>query len=138
MMKSVAVALAALAVMGGEARAETETSRRTMVVEWFHMPRKTERLLAHQQATLPGATLSYLRWDDGDRMFVFRFDSGIACSTHVERGDIARLTCGLGEAYYDLEQRPGMNAKVEHVTNEPVAPAAERKSEPAPKAKVRL
>lgn len=140
MMKTRLVGLLAVALgllASGEASAGE--TRRTMNLEWFHMPRRDAKVLIYQQAELPNAKLTFMRWSDGDRAFLLEFEHGVQCSTFAKDGTPAHLTCGFRAAYYDLVQHPGKNAKLEWVVDEPSEPAADKQPAPtAPKAKVRL
>lgn len=141
MVRWMLVALAAAAGFVGEARAE-DMRRLTIELDWRHVPRKTDGSdppVSSQAATVPGATVRYLRFRDGGRTFGIDYDSGMRCTVTAEKGATAAMTCGTPAAYFSLLQFPGQQTRLEWVfDNDQNKPAAERESAPAPKVKVKL
>ena len=108
-------AVAAVVCLAGETRAGDEV-RLTIDLEWHHLPRNS-KVESRQSARLPGASVEYWRYTNGVRSYAISFDDGVTCSTYAGENNVVALECGRKRnAFFDLTQAPGRQAKVEWVT----------------------
>lgn len=122
MVRWMAVAVAAVVGLMGEARAESWKQDVELVWEKSHDKRPN---VVSLMAKVPNAKLLWVRNRDGGRYIAITYSDGNFCQTGatVEAADRGMsASCGGSNGYYLMQQVPGSDPTLSWHTNNPASP----------------
>lgn len=122
----IAVAVAAAAGFGGQARAAGGWKRAVSLVWEKSQDARTD--VVSLVATVPNAKLLWVRDSDGGRYIAITYSDGNFCQDAAtgesERGLSA--SCGADNGYYMMRQVPGSEPTLSWFTNDPGSPVGSK------------
>lgn len=89
-------------------KAEPEPSRRALAIQWVKQSRPDRRTAA--SARVPGATLTFVEFNNGFQNIAFQFDNGNICFGSAQAMKQLFMICGTNDARYELSRKEGSSA----------------------------
>lgn len=100
--------LSGVLVLPCQGRAEPEPQRKTLSIQWVKQKRADRRTAA--SARVPGATLTFVEFNNGFQNIAFQFDNGNICFGSAQAQKQLFMICGTNDARYELSRKEGGTA----------------------------
>jgi hypothetical protein len=91
-------------------KADPEPQRKTLSIQWVKQSRPDRRTAA--TARIPGATLTFVEFNNGFQNIAFQFDNGNICFGSAQSMKQLFMICGTNGARYELSRKEGASAFV--------------------------
>jgi hypothetical protein len=88
--------------------ADPEPQRKTLSIQWVKQRRPDRRTAA--SARIPGATLTFVEFNNGFQNIAFQFDNGNICFGSAQAMKQLFMICGTNNARYELSRKEGASA----------------------------
>jgi hypothetical protein len=89
-------------------KADPEPLRKTLSIQWVKQKRPDRRTAA--SARIPGATLTFVEFNNGFQNIAFQFDNGNICFGSAQAMKQLFMICGTNSARYELSRKEGSSA----------------------------
>lgn len=100
--------LSHLLVLPCQSKAEPEPQRKTLSIQWVKQRRPDRRTAA--SARIPGATLTFVEFNNGFQNIAFQFDNGNICFGSAQALKQLFMICGASTERYELSRKEGESA----------------------------
>jgi hypothetical protein len=100
--------LSRLLVLPCHSKLDPEPQRKTLAIQWVKQRRPDRRTAA--SARVPGATLTFVEFNNGFQNIAFQFDNGNICFGSAQALEQLFMICGTGAARYELSRKKGETA----------------------------
>ena len=100
--------LSRLLVLPCYSKLDPEPQRKTLAIQWVKQRRPDRRTAA--SARVPGATLTFVEFNNGFQNIAFQFDNGNICFGSAQALEQLFMICGTGAARYELSRKEGETA----------------------------